>query len=492
MAKNDDVDQTDLGVPSADIPDLKKKEKERKRSGAAWSGARAPGGTFQGATGGAGRAAASAASSAAGGVQAGVGLVAKFAALSLMGKMAAFAGTVVMLGGAGLVGSALLGGGSSAPGGGMGSPSLGGITSSVKVHSGGRDRIGVDSKGEIAFDPVAKPKPAEKKVEEPAPAAETAATDTSAADMAKEALGAKDTLAHNLSGAQLSGSLGGQFGGKNIFTGSGGAAPKFGANTAKFNPKGGRMAAMRPGSVKATAGARSTSKGRASRSALSQLRVAQRQSIGGAGATTSEAAQAGALNAFEQNAGDPGTLTAPGSPTRGTVAPLSGGSGGADGTGTVTVPNTLPFDAVQAQIDAIKNMVKQAQEMKKSGITLIIIGTIVAIVGYVLIDIVWTAAVGACLVILGLGLIYSGYSKIKAAEDLAEKAKQMGTELAKRTGEFQSKIVKECVEQAIANLTSIEACKSVEAEERARQAEEQRKRDLERQKEIGADDPPAP
>ena len=189
---------------------------------------------------------------------------------------------------------------------------------------------------------------------------------------------------------------------------------------------------------------------------------------------------------------DPGALTANGAPTRGTVTPLSPNGGGADGTGTVTVPNTAPFDAVQAQNDQIKAMVEKARKMKESGLLLIVIGTVIAIVGYVLIGVVWTATVGAILVILGLGLIYSGYSKIKAAEDMAEEAKQMGVELAKRTGEFQSKIVRECVEQAVANLTSLDAGKSVEAERRARQAEELRRRDLERLKEIGAEDPPSP
>ena len=67
MANNEDVNQANQGAPAVDIPDLKKKEKERKKAGAGWGGAKPGGSSFSGATGGAGaRAAASAASSAGG------------------------------------------------------------------------------------------------------------------------------------------------------------------------------------------------------------------------------------------------------------------------------------------------------------------------------------------------------------------------------------------------------------------------------------------
>jgi len=488
MAKNDEVDAANTGVPSADIPDLKKKEKERKRSGLAWGGARAPGGSFQGATGGAARAAASAASGSAGGVaagaQAGAGFLAKVAALSLMGKMSALAGAVVVLGGGGLVGLSLLNGGLGSSGAAMGSPSLGGITSSVKVRSGGNDRIGVDSKGEIAFDPVAKAKPAEKKAEAPKPAEAAPATDTTADDMAKNVAAAKDRLEHNLSGAKLSGSLGGQFGGKNIFSGSGGkvAAPKFGESAPKFAAKGGKISAMRAGGVRASGSGRNISKGRSSR-AIGQLRIARGMSVHGAQAATAEEAASGATNAFVQNDGDGGSLNAPGAAdTSLTPTDLSGGAGG--GSDDVTIPSTAGIGDIQSALDQIKSMIDQAIAMKKMGIMLIAIGLILIAMG--------VGPFTFWLIPIGIGLCLMGYMQLQKAAELAEKAKEMGRQLASRTGDFQSEVVQECVDQAIASGTSLDRCRSIEAEERMREEEERQKRDQERQKEISAEDPVRP
>ena len=496
MAEKDDVDQTDPGVPSADIPDLKQKEKERKRGGVAWSGAR-PAGAFRGATGGAARSAASAASGAAGvagGAQAGAGLLAglfaRIAALSLLGKLAAFAAAVVLLGGAGLLASAMLGRGTGVPG--MGSPDLGGISSSMKIRSGGRDRIGVDSKGEIAFDPVAKAKPEEKKAEEAKPAEEAPPADTAADDAAKEAAAAKDRLAHDLSGAKLSGSLGGQFGGKNIFAGGGGVgssvAPKFGGSTAKFTSQRGKIAPLRASTVRATSSNRSIGRGNSKR-ALGQLRIAKGMSAIGAQATTAEEASGGAANAFEQNSGNPGTLTAAGAPD-GTIAPAMGGGGGgagdSSGSGEVTVPGTEGIDNIQNSLDQIKSLTGQAQSMKKMGMMLIAIGLVLCAVGASMLPGPWAWAIIAVGVMLGL----AGYMQLQKASEMADKAKQMGEELAKRTGEFQSKVVNECVDQAIANGTSLEACRSAEAEERQRQVDAQTKLDLERQAKVSADGSP--
>ncbi|NNN07472.1 MAG: hypothetical protein HKL90_16405, partial [Elusimicrobia bacterium] len=47
--EKDDVLKANQGAPAADIPDLKKKEKERKKGGAYWSGAGNGAGAFSGA-----------------------------------------------------------------------------------------------------------------------------------------------------------------------------------------------------------------------------------------------------------------------------------------------------------------------------------------------------------------------------------------------------------------------------------------------------------
>lgn len=496
MAKNDDVEQANPGVPSADIPDLKKKEKERKRGGAAWSGARAPGGTFQGATGGAARAAASAAgstagSAAAGGAQTvGVGLVARLAALSVVGKFGLAAAAVMLFGGAAILGSYLLRGGGQS--GNLGGPDLGAISSSVKVRAAGNDRIGVDSRGEIAFDPVEKAKPAEKKAEEPKPAETAPMSDgPSAADAAKQAAEAKDKLAHNLSGAKLSASLGGQFGGKDIFAGSGKSeAPKFGASAPKFVPKGGKALAMRAGGVRSNPSARSVSRSKTSK-ALGQLKRAQGLSLRGATASGAENASATAAGAFEQNDATGGALNTA-TPAPATPADLSGTQTGNDGTGSVTAPDTYAFDDIQNMINQIKSMTDQAKKMQEQGLMLLALGTVIFIIGVYLEWNVWTAPLGWILIILGLGLMYSGYSMMQKAKETGDKAKQMGEQLAARTGEFQSKVVQDCVKQAIDNLTSVDQCRSLESEQRQQQVEEQTQRDLEQQKEISADTEPTP
>lgn len=475
MAKNDEVDQAKLGGPSVDIPDLKKKEKERKRGGAAWSGARAPGGTFQGAAGGAARSAASAASAAAGGAQAGAGLLARLAALSLMGKVAAAAAAFALVGGAGMVGSALLRGGGGAPAAGAGSPALGGIASTVKVRSGGRDRIGINSRGEIAFDPVAKAKPEAKKAEEAQPAAD--APGASAADAAKEAAeaeAAKGKLAHDLSGAKLSGSLGGQFGGQNIFSGSGGA-PKFGDNAAKFAAKGGKLAPLRAGGVRGRAGARGPARNSSGR-AIGQLRVAKGQSVRGATASSAEEASAAAAGAFDPTTPTDGTLsTSEGATDTATTGASTSGSSSSSG-GDVTVPETISLDDVQAALDQIKALIDQANQLKETGTMLIVLGLLLIALG--------AGPFTWWLIPIGTALCYAGYQQLEKAKELEEKAKAMGDALAARTGEFQSKVVRECVDQAIANGTSLDECRSLEAAEKENQVEAQTAEDLQTQKEI--------
>ena len=98
----------DLGAPVPSIPDLKKKDKERKRTGAVWSGARPGAGSFTGATGGSGAA----------GVE-----IAGGAAQSAAGA----AGTA---GGAGAFGGASGAAGAAAPGG------LGGWLANLAGSSG--------------------------------------------------------------------------------------------------------------------------------------------------------------------------------------------------------------------------------------------------------------------------------------------------------------------------------------------------------------------
>ncbi len=172
MAKEEDIIQANAGSPAANIPDLKKKEKERKKAGAAWRGTPGAAGDFSGAVGGSGAAgaAASAAASAAAegagllGAEAGGGFFAGIMrflaglAGTLLGKLAMAAAAFLMMAAAGLLGYEMMKGkGGDAS---VGTPNLGGIADSLHVHEGGDDRTGVDSKGDIRFDPLTAAKPA--------------------------------------------------------------------------------------------------------------------------------------------------------------------------------------------------------------------------------------------------------------------------------------------------------------------------------------------
>ena len=226
MANNEDVNQSNDGAPAADIPDLKKKEKERKKAGAGWGGVKPGGGSFSGATGGTvARAAASAASSAGGAAAigaaeaAGAGWLSSMIATltaTVLGKALLAAGVAAFLMGAGLFGYAMLKGGAGGAAGAGGVGDLGAISSSMKVRGDGADRTGfIASNGEIMFDPLKKAAEAKKAEAEKAPEDKTAGEAVPPADksgdgaLAEKGGWNRPGLEHNMSGSKLSSGLGG-------------------------------------------------------------------------------------------------------------------------------------------------------------------------------------------------------------------------------------------------------------------------------------------
>ncbi|PIR15236.1 MAG: hypothetical protein COV48_15480, partial [Elusimicrobia bacterium CG11_big_fil_rev_8_21_14_0_20_64_6] len=404
MANNEDVNQANQGAPAADIPDLKKKEKERKRAGAAWGGAKPGAGSFSGASGGTvARAAASAASSA-GGAAGGLSpLIAKMTATAL-GKVAVATGAALFLGGAGLFGYAMLQGGGAA-GGAIGD--LGALSSSMKIRAGGGDRTGyVASNGEIRFDPI---KAAKAKKTEAEKAPEDAAADAGvppepAADAGK---GDLPRLEHNLSGSKLSSSLGGGFGGKNIFAGNS-SAPKLNADLGKVNIPGaqkGRLSANRRAAT-----ARVSRGGRARKmkanKAFGQLKVAKGMSALGAGNSAAEGAHSTASNAFDGGAGNGNVDGAP-SMAEGEVDSPSSPNGAPDMTApNVETPDASYLDqANAAALAGIAKMAKAAGEMKKKAAQMRVMGYILIAVGIALIaagSTIWTAW------LIPLGILIAG------------------------------------------------------------------------------------
>jgi hypothetical protein len=530
MAKEeDDVLQANAGAPAANIPDLKKKEKERKKAGAAWSGARGAS-EFSGATGGnVARAAASAAEAAEGaagalgegaaglaegaaglaegaaGAESGgfFGAISRFFSVidgyiaglaeslgmgeawatvsefiaeawagltaTALGRMAVAAAMFLMVAAAGLLGYAMLKGGGSAS---LGSPDLGGITDSMHVRSGGDDRLGVASNGELRFDPQVAAKPAAA----PPPADATKAADKAApppaagdqADSGGLPM-ASGQLAHNLSGAQLSSSLGGEFGSKNIFTGNS-SAPKFGggAGLPKFQAAKGKLAAMRPSSARASASKEAIGKATSSR-AIGQLKYANGSSIGAETAGTNEVAAQGAQGAFDQQPMTGGNLTTPtpgpgdggggGGGVTGGGGGGTGGGGGGGGAGSVggggtpgeliTTPGTTGVDpALASMLAQISALADQAMNDMATGTEELIAGIAMCALAYTLwAGFVW---VGAACLAAGLALIAMGYMNIQKAKQEAAQAKQMGTQLAGSLGNTPaSNAVTYCTNQAL-------------------------------------------
>jgi hypothetical protein len=361
--------------PAVNIPDLKKKEKERKKAGAAWSGARGAAGEFSGATGG--NVAASAAGlgegagalggalegagalgAESGGLFAGIadslGLGEAWTAMTstLLGKVALAAAAFSMAAGAGVLGSMLRGKGAA---GMAGSMNLGGIVGAFRVHPGGGDRLGVDSRGEIRFDPLsasnqpAPPTDAKTAGENSVPGTTSPSPDTNAD---RNALNAPPFGAFGQNGQPFGDLGGGASGGKNISAGggspngasasqSGGGGGGGGGNSPSSAVKGQLSAAS--AAVHATASTRSMAKWSAT-SAFGQLKMANGmsqfgQTAAASGSIGSEAASAGALGAFEQQQTSGGGLTASAGAGTSGGAGSSGGSTGSSGGGQT--PTTL-------------------------------------------------------------------------------------------------------------------------------------------------------
>jgi uncharacterized membrane protein YuzA (DUF378 family) len=476
MANNEDVNQANQGAPAADIPDLKKKEKERKKAGAGWGGAKPGGGSFSGATGGAGaRAAASAASSLGGAAgAAGAAGVAEAAGASwlssmiasltatVLGKAILAAGVAAFLVGAGLFGYAMLNGGGAGGAGGMGGD-LGALSSSMKIRGDGGDRTGyVASNGEIMFDPL-KAAEAKKAAAEKAPedkGAGDAVPPGQTADAAGKGSGFnRPGLDHNMSGTKLSSSLGGGFGGKNIFSGSN-AAPKFNENMAKTNIKGGdkgRLSAARKTTTGRTV-AGGKAKGMKANKAFGQLKVAKGMSTQGASIGGAEGARTAATSAFDGQTGGSGNVV--GGPTGGAgtspVATPSGPGGAPDmtapnvetPTGAFADPNTA------AMLGAIAAMAKKAGEMKKQAEKLMMMGIALIILGAIL----W-GPIGAIVAAIGAMLVGMSIMMSSMADMMKGMADSMSEGLAARTTDTkQNEINKYCIQKAYSEGSDPKNC----------------------------------
>ncbi len=443
MAKNEDLNQANQGAPAMDIPDLKQKEKERKKAGAAWGGVKPGASPFSGATGG--NVARAAASAAGAGSPAAGSAIAGFAA-TVLGKTLIAAGLAAFVLGGGFMAMSMMRGG-----GAMGTGDLGAISSSMKIRQGGGDRTGyVASKGEIMFDPVKKAEA--PKAPEKAPEQQTAGDAVPPAEPAAEKPDwrqAAGGLEHNLSGSKLSSSLGGGFGGKNIFQGNPNA-PKFNEGMAKSSlASKGKLGAMKSAKTGKVVRGAQAQRQRSSK-AFGQLKIAKGMSMLGAGNNSAEGARSTAGNAFDGAIGNGNVEGGPGAPGGAVTSPSSNGGGAPDVSApNVDVPTGNFMDGNQAAMVAmIAEMAKAAGEMRKKAETLMWIGIGLVAAGCCLLW--WPATpIGIALIAIGAALIAASVMMKEMAAMMESMASGMSESLAARTGdENQNRINQYCIDKA--------------------------------------------
>ncbi|MDE2141770.1 MAG: hypothetical protein KGJ84_05095 [Elusimicrobia bacterium] len=531
--ENDDVLKANQGAHEADIPNLKKKEKkEKKKAGAAWSGGQGAG-EFAGATGGNGaRAAASAASAAGGAMGEGAGMLGAeaaaqaaaeaaaaegggiFAGISrflagiaeslgmgevwaaasefmatltstVLGKVIVAAAAMLMAAVVGLIGYALLKGGAD---GSMAMPDLGGITDNMKIRGSGADRLGVASNGELNFGSGKTNAPAKTEAKA---ADESKADDKKApadkGDGSGDAAGAgmppADRLAHNLSGAKLSSSLGGDFGNKNIF--AGGNTPKFDLSKTGMPHlpaiSKGKLGQKLASGRRASATARTVGRAKSSR-AIGQLKMAKGMSMIGADAANAgnaENAAEAANGAFDQQQSGNGTLNT----NTGVVTPpdshTGGGSGGntnlGGGPGTNDnlnlnsnfdpgpAPGSIQDPNIKNATDQISQMAAAARQMQQMGMMLLALGAVIIGIGIKICSMPFPGAgiIGAAIIAAGVGIMGVGYMMMQMSQQMAAMAKAMGSALAASMGGDNPALktaVNSCTDQALANGTTFDQC----------------------------------
>ncbi len=359
------------GSPSAEIPNLKKKDKERKKAGAAWSFGRGAGNAFEGAVGGEGGGIARAAAAAAEGeAEVSGSLVSRVLAAfqnaegtifsriaaalgeltaTAAGKMLAAAVVAMMLGAGAIIAAKMLGLGQGQAAG-NGSPDLGGIVDNLKIRRDG-DASGLDyakNDGSVSFGksapagqsaPAGKSEPAQAAPKQDlGPGAQAPALDNSNINAA-----ARSGMDHPF--GKLSGSLGSAFGGHDVFKSQNytpfkGKIDGLGKNLLARGSASSRAATARAGG-NMYRGRRFGSKMNRALGRLQQMASMNRQLYGG---TQAEAPAQAASDQFESQrtqGGTPPSAPAAVDPTTNPgVNPGGAGSGG-DGKGSCTGDNMV-------------------------------------------------------------------------------------------------------------------------------------------------------
>ncbi|MBI4376914.1 MAG: hypothetical protein HY549_10750 [Elusimicrobia bacterium] len=459
-----------------EIPDLKKKEQDRKKAGGAWvkmGGGR--GAAFNGARGGNGVASTFAGARALGGAEAVLSMPqgGYFAGLLSALRYSLFGQFIGRLW-ATLAGRALLAGMATALLGGViflagrliepqavpaqQAPDLGGINSSLRVSRASGDRMGYAAraaKGEIRFEPTKTPEP--PKVEDETELIEQPPVEDHQAQLNR---------LPPLAGAKLTDQMGQKFGNSNIFNNPN--APQFGqiidrSRIAQLTQiQRSQARAMRPGASARAASQRGRARGRSSR-AMGQLKLARGMSVAGANATSADPQKGFATDAFDQRVTNPAEIP---DPSLGGGTPVTGG-GGASGGGinpgyippAPPIPSEVPVMPIQPMIDAINALAGLAAMLKMIGMMLMIIGLIFIAIGIALIVSGFGALIGAMFIAIGLMFMAMGMMMMQQAGQLGGVAKGISAELEQLYGQQrQSEISDECIDQAVNNGTDPSQC----------------------------------
>ena len=488
--ENKEQEKRDGPVP--DIPNLKKREKERKKAGAAWGGSpvRTP---FAGATGGSGATGMEVAGGAAPSAAATAGAVAGAAGSGAAAPagVGALASSSGWLGGANasFLGRAMIGVGLASVMAGVGlyaylrlhvqpklqGAALGPISDSIKVRRSPNDerlRFAAQAgHGQFKFDDTAAP-----------PAAETAATEGKSQPQAQEPGPAPEKPAANPWGDILSAVQSGQpwgsdanSGGHDLFsalTGSGARGSRGASMPSLHYPgrKGNLSGLWARGASSSKASAMRT-RNISSRRAFGQLRYARAMSVTAArGFSSEQDMRKTALQAFDQNDSQGGEIETVDSPVSANPS-LSGGEYGGGTAALLSDPNALPAEPAtvagvnsdampyQAAEDAIQQLIKEAAMLKMISMLLIALGIALMAVGIALMCNPYTLAAGIAILAIGVMVLAMGIMMLMMAMQMGAQAQALSNALQTAMGQmYQTQNNDACIQQALANGTDTSAC----------------------------------
>lgn len=218
----------------------------------------------------------------------------------------------------------------------------------------------------------------------------------------------------------------------------------------------GKTAAAKRARQKLAVRSLQTQKGRSSR-AMGQLKLAKNMSVSGAGSPQDTQARQFITDAFEQGrslGGDAGGLLGAGG---GDMTVPMGGPGI-----TNDIPDVGPAGNVtpyQSNLDAARNLGNNAAMLKMIGMMLLAAGAALVAIGRALMGNHTTLPIGVALVAAGMALIMMGLMMLAMSADMGQAAKGQGDVMEQGYGQDdQGTVVDDCADQAVNGGVQTENC----------------------------------